>query len=736
MSRNARPPGSAASLSTTALAGLLLGAPGCAGDGESFAELHAPSHARMVELLARIASMDHPVVGDLDLRRARQQFAELPAGAPAATRWILLRTIAFHEMRLGDTRAAIASLDAAWRLAANLPRDAAIRTLYELGVANLRLGENENCVECAGGESCLIPIRPGGVHAKKEGSNRAIQCLTAVLKGTPHDLQARWLLNLAWMTVGGYPDRVPREHLIPPESFSSDEDFPRFENVAPRLGLDAFGLAGGGVADDFDRDGFLDLVASDWDLDGQLRYFRNNGDGTFSDRTEEAGLTGIFGGLNLNQADYDNDGFIDLLVVRGAWLKEDGRFPDSLLHNNGDGTFTDVTFDAGLGAVHYPSQTAAWGDYDNDGHVDLYIGNEAYPSQLFRNNGDGTFTDVAAAAGVTNDRYAKGVVFGDYDGDRLPDLFVSNLTYIEGLNAENRLYHNNGDGTFTDVAPALGMTRPLSSFPTWFWDFDNDGALDLLVLSSNYGVTKQIAVSYLGLPSDSEPDRLYRGDGRGGFREVAAEMGLTRVTQPMGCNFGDLDNDGWPDFYLGTGSIHYDALMPNLMYRNVEGKRFADVTTAGGFGHLQKGHGVVFADLDNDGDQDVYAQLGGAFQGDGFQDVLFENPGFGNHWIKVKLVGRRSNRAGIGARIRAEIQDGGGRRSVYAHVNSGGSFGANPLRQAIGLGGATRIETLEVFWPASNETQTFRDVAVDQVIEVEEGESTYRTLPTRAVRFQ
>ena len=243
----------------------------------------------------------------------------------------------------------------------------------------------------------------------------AIGVLTDVLELDSTHRAAQWLLNIAYMTVGGYPEEVPGAHTIPPRAFESDVEMPPFNNIAPVLGLDTFDLSGGAIADDFDNDGYLDIVTSTWDTDGQIRLFHNNQDGTFSERTEAAGLAGIFGGLNLLQADYDNDGNVDIYVLRGAWLSDDGRHPNSLLRNRGDGTFLDVTFDAGLGEAHYPSQTASWADYDNDGDLDLYVGNESTfaleaPSQLFRNNGDGTFADVAADAGVENFSYAKGVI--------------------------------------------------------------------------------------------------------------------------------------------------------------------------------------------------------------------------------------------------------------------------------------------------------------------------------------
>ena len=289
----------------------------------------------------------------------------------------------------------------------------------------------------------------------------------------------------------------------------------------------------------------------------------------------------------------------------------------------------------------------------------------------------------------------------------------------------NRLYRNNANGTFTDEAEALRVTQPITSFPAWFWDVDNDGVLDIYVAAYAAEIA-DLAASALGLPVTTELAKLYRGTGKGGFEDVSGRFNLKRPNAPMGSNFGDLDNDGYLDFYLGTGYPRIQNLMPNVMYRNRRGRGFADVSTSGGFAHLQKGHGVVFADFDHDGDQDIFEEMGGAFPGDKAHNVFYENPGFGNHWLTLKLVGvTRSNRSAIGARIRAEIVEDGVRRSVYKHVNSGGTFGANPLRQTIGLGKASPCEVLEVFWPTTGETQTWTNVRADQAIQIVEGEASY-----------
>ncbi len=223
----------------------------------------------------------------------------------------------------------------------------------------------------------------------------------------------------------------------------------------------------------------------------------------------------------------------------------------------------------------------------------------------------------------------------------------------------------------------------------------------------------------LGQPHTLKSNRLFRNLKGKGFEDMTKEAGLDMVFATMGSNFGDFDNDGFLDMYLGTGEPNLATLVPNRMFKNVGGRRFAEITGSSGTGHLQKGHGVACGDWDRDGDVDIFVQMGGAVNGDKYHNILFQNPGQGNHWLTVKLVGRKTNRAAIGARIKV-VTAGEKPLTIHRHVSSGSSFGANPLQQTIGLAKAERVAVLEIHWPTSGTTQVFRDIAADQAIEVTE----------------
>jgi hypothetical protein len=228
---------------------------------------------------------------------------------------------------------------------------------------------------------------------------------------------------------------------------------------------------------------------------------------------------------------------------------------------------------------------------------------------------------------------------------------------------------------------------------------------------------------------------MYLNNKNGTFKDITREARLDRTVYVMGINYGDIDNDGYPDIYAGTGFLEPSYLFPNLMFRNASGKYFEDVTHATGLGHLQKGHGIAFGDIDNDGDQDMYEVMGGGFSGDVFPNVLFRNPGNDHRWIKIRLEGVQTNRAAIGARIKVVVQTAEGEKDIHWNVCTGASFGANPLRAEIGLGNATAIKRVEVFWPVTGKTQTFRGLDMGKSYRIREGGEHAREEPLKKIDF-
>ncbi len=693
----------------------------------------APSTKEMGELLAKIfREQDVATDPSKDAERATDLKLKLVNDTSwkdeLRDRWALAENL----LRAGDSAGAVEQIELirerCEELSVRLGPYSEQQLRDTLALAYLRLGEQENCVQHHTQNSCIFPIAGSGVHQEKRGAEGAIRELTVTLQQDPQNLLARWLLNIAYMQLGKWPQEVPPQWVAAPELFKSEYDVGRFADVAGSVGVGVTGHAGGAVMEDFDGDGLLDLMISSSGPLDQLRFFHNNGDGTFTERTKEAGLVGEVGGLNLVAADYDNDGHPDVLVLRGGWWAEHGKYPMSLLRNNGNGTFEDVTKRAGLMSLH-PTQTAAWADFDNDGWLDLFVGHEQtgqekHPSQLFHNNHDGTFTEVGAANGLADLGFVKGVAWGDFNNDGRSDLYVSRK------GQPNLLFRNDGPRDakhpradrwkFTDVTTQAGVAEPLHSFATWFFDYDNDGWPDIFAAGYYNDTLNDVGAFELGKPYKAETPRLYHNNHDGTFTDVTKQVHLDRAILAMGASFGDLDNDGWLDIYLGTGTSELEALLPNRMFRNDGGKSFQDVTTSGGFGHLQKGHAVAFGDIDNDGDEDVFEEIGGALPGDTYQSVLFENPGHGGHWISLELQGVTTNRAAFGARIEVTAETPEGPRHIYRTVGYGSSFGGNPIRQHIGLGDAKRVSQVDVTWPTSKTVQRFANVGMDTAYRIKE----------------
>jgi hypothetical protein len=659
--------------------------------------------------------------------RARTQTKD--KGKSLEARFFLARNLLFY----GEPEEAIKELESVqtdlsrWNVA--LPPQQAQVFYNTLGLSYLRLGEELNCLNNSNEATCIIPIEKEGIHTIQSASEAAITAFSTALQYNPSNYESVWFLNLAHMTLGTWPEGVPEQFRIPESKFQNEQAFQKFRNEGIKRGIGDNRLSGGCVIDDFNNDGQLDIMASSWGFDDALTVYINQGTGKFKDESSQPGLKGITGGLNLVPTDFNNDGNIDILVLRGAWLGERGCVPNSLLKGNGDGTFEDVTLQAGL-TGSFPTQTAVWTDIDLDGNIDLFIGNETQKNEQFAcefyyNNGDGTFKEMAAPLGLNANCWSKGVSAGDVNNDGYPDIYLSNH------NGDNFLFVHNGEQDiskikFTDQAESYAVAKPFCSFSTWFFDFNQDGLDDIFVVDYGnlpIGKNSTFVKNLMGEKLEFHP-RIYINNGKGKFEDISEKAGMTDVVYAMGSNFGDLNFDGYPDFYLSTGSPSFDNIFPNKMYLNKNGESVADISYSGGFGHLQKGHAVGFADIDNDGDQDVYNVIGGAFLGDNFNNALFVNPGTKNNFLYVSLEGSSSNSAGIGSRIEVYSTLDTGEKHIFRKTsNWGGSFGCSPIgRQEIGIGRTETIDSVKVYWANKpHSIEVFKNVQPNSWIKLKEG---------------
>ena len=601
-----------------------------------------------------------------------------------------------------------------------------LEAMLQLGLAEFRLGEADKAAERF--ENIIENYRRhsgayyylGVYHLRHGNPEKAVTNFKEALHLKPRDPETLWNLWTAYAKLGGYPAELPEEFRI----VGGNSDSRRltgnrqlttdnyFTNIAPDLKMDKVDGGRGSAWGDYDNDGDLDIVAVGTYQPHVL--YRNNDDGTFTNVADQAGVADPRGGWGSLFADYDNDGFPDLYITRGGWS---GAAENTLYHNNGDGTFTDVTHTAGV-ADPQSSFCAAWADYDNDGYLDLYIANgvigDGAANVLYHNNGDGTFTDTADIAGVANTGNSLGTAWGDYDKDGYIDLHVINY------GQSNVLYRNNGDGTFTDVTPTTGMNLAVTDpFVTFFLDVDNDADLDIFI--SNSGSFQAFIAGQITGTATHDSDRqvLYRNNGDGTFTDVTRESGLYHAYGAMGANFGDINSDGYLDIYLATGAPQMGRLERDALFQNNGDGTFTDATFALGLGNVGKGHGVTFADADADGDLDIYVPVGGAFLGDQWHNLFYQNTGSANNWLTLKLVGEKSNRDGIGAKVTVRVGDS----TIYREVSGGCGFGStNSLSLEIGLGTHTKVDTVEIVWP-SGQVDTHRNLSINQSLVVTEGKS-------------
>lgn len=610
-----------------------------------------------------------------------------------------------------------------------------------LAISYLRLAEVNNCFENYTPSNCILPFDEKAVHKNKSYIQSAINQLELLLQNYPQDYTYHWMYNIAHIANNSYPDGLNSEYLIPglqeKEELPENLHTPLFRDVGMSKGVGDDRISGSACVEDFTGDGNLDIFTTSYGFGDEVVFYKSDGNGSYSDQTKQAGLAGMIGGLNIECADINNSGYTDILILRGAWLAQHGEHPNSLLRNNGDGTFTDITLSSGL-YEEGPTQVAAFADINHDGLPDIFIGNESisewqgyfvedeeespsYPSAIFINNGDETFKRHEVLNGFMVNEFVKGAAWGDINDDGWSDLYVS------VMGGDNKLFvhrglNESGLPKFEEISHKAGVDQPQFSFPVWFFDYNNDGLQD--IFAATYDVRSidraadEVSRERLGLQTRSEYSRLYMNMGNETFRDVTEEMGLNTVMFGMGANYGDLNNDGYPDIYIGTGAPSLSSIIPNRLFLNHQGKYFYESTAISGVGHLQKGHGVSMADINEDGLLDIYMVLGGAVEGDFYHNALFENQNKTGNWITLKLEGTLANRQAIGTKVQLLIPSGDTTKSLYQTVSSGSSFGNNSTRLHFGIGDVEAIESIKIRWPGSEEPQIIESPKINSFLRI------------------
>ena len=631
--------------------------------------------------------------GYTSLRRADHHLSRAIAIDGANPRQYHWRGIA--RLRLGDYPAATADFEVVLR---ETPDSAT--TLRALGAALLRMGA------------------PGPAAA----------ALRQAVDLEPELLEPRWNLMVAAGRAGDGPDSLPERYRLNIPDRGAASPF-RFEEVSAGIGIERWSRARGSGWADFDGDGDLDLVALG--IRDPHALYRNRlveeGDASFVSSALDAGLFDPQGGWSALFFDYDRDGDPDLYVTRDGW---DGDDRNSLYRNDG-GRHVDVAAAAGV-ASPADGFTAAVADVNRDGLLDLYVANGVAtrggaPNELFLGAPEGRFVERGEAMGVADHGRSVGSAFGDYDGDGWPDLLVVN--FFDGP----VLYRNLEGAGFEDVSARAGIAAPHEGFVGLFFDYDNDGWLDIFIVG--FASDMEVALrSRLAGKAVHEGSRLalYRNDRDGTFTDITTEAGLSWNLGAMAATSGDYDNDGWQDIFIGVGAPPMERFEANRLFRNLGDGTFADVSASAGVDDLGKGHGATFADPDHDGDLDLFVPIGGAFPGDRQRSRFYRNPAsqlpHPNGWLHILLRASGLHPDAVGARVALRVTDAPQAPVQLQEVAIGGGFGVTPSPiLEFGLGQHQTVAEVTIRWPGGGH-RVLRNVPANQRILVIEDEPGYQVL--------
>jgi len=644
--------------------------------------------------------VSYDVVGPRKFVRFVGDFAESFTDTPVFVGLEYMDLIAAYEARLGRS-----------------PGDDVLRA--ELGHLQIKCGLYNQAADNLLKAALNPAVRATALHDAAVALHRAGKLKSAAKAGSdslyacPDNERARAWLWLTAQKMGGYPAFVPAGQRM---EVKVGYETPKveFEDIAAKIGLDKTSGGRGIAVFDYDNDGRLDVAIAS--AHGGCTLYRNNGDGMFTDVSVGSGLEECVNPFVITVGDYNNDGNADLFVTRYGFY--DGE--TQLFRNNGDGTFTDVTAAAGL-KLWGPSFSASWVDYDRDGHLDLFIANNLgglfdrkTPNRLFHNNGNGTFTEVTEAAGLSTLWPTIGSAWGDYNDDGYPDLFLSNAL------GRSQLYRNNGDGTFTDISAAAGIRDNCFGSVSFWCDYNNDGLLDIVQFTWSDHENVLHTMRHGEAPPDGRPARIYRNNGDGTFALLGRNVGLTGCWGTMSGNAGDFNNDGYLDLVLGNGSPRMDRLEPPVLLE-YDGERYHNVTFAAGLPFGGKGHGSNMADLFGDGRLSVLVAAGGAYPGDLLTTRVFCPKSLPGNFLNVRLTGLKSNRSAIGARL--SLESGG--RKQHREVSGGSNFGCLPFEQHFGLGTSQTADALQIRWP-SGLVQTFKNLPINDTLHFTEGQESWK----------